>query len=89
MRSNFTTWDGGHQIGQGLVWSNFEECFHTVWCKTLIERGVDLGHNSGFVNGNMRLLITANEWEGATTPPRAANDFIEEVIVTALAFPDH
>ena len=50
---------------------------------------MELGHNSGFVNGNMRLLITANEWEGATTPPRAANDFIEEVIVTALAFPDH
>ena len=37
-------------------------------------------HNSGFVNGNMRLLISiaANEWADV------ANDFIEEVIV-ALA----
>ena len=47
------------------------------------QQGVGYGHNSGFVNGNMRLLITANEW-GDVGGGDAANDFIEEVIV-ALA----
>ena len=54
-------------------------------------RGVELGHNSGFVNGNMRLLITANEWgDRRRRLGAAANDFIEEVIVApSLTFPDY
>ena len=87
--SNF----GDHQILRRLVWNTFYLPTYTfiIFVPNIFKRGVELGHNSGFVNGNMRLLITANEWGRRRRgvgggDGDAANDFIEEVIVAPSHF---